>query len=70
MAVTVTSKLMMRNTHSKAPKAHFSAVPGLQHAPSNIADTRELAGEITGSKGLGFITPRIFTRFILHFQKT
>lgn len=68
MAVTVTSK--PHDIHSKAPKAHLCAVPSLQHVPSNITDTREFAGEIMGNKGLGFITLHIFTRFILHFQKT
>lgn len=62
--------LMVRNTQSKPPKAHFSAIHSLQLVPANIRGTREFAGEITSNKGLGFITLHIFTRFILHFQKT
>lgn len=60
----------MRNIHSKPQKAHFSAIPSLQHIPSNITDTREFAGEIVGNKSLGFIELCIFTRFLFYtFRK-
>lgn len=70
MAGTVTSKLHEEEHSQQTAKAHFSAISSFQHVPLNITDTREFAGEITGNKGLGFITLYIFTRFILHFWKT
>lgn len=45
------------------------AIHSLQLVPVNITGTREFAGEITGSKGLGFYTAHLYKGYFT-LQKT